>query len=250
MPEAMTRSLTMLVLAAAAAVIVACGGDGGSSGSETPSSTITPDAQTENVGIPVAEGVTLRGHLFGRGNEQGVILSHMEPNDQSVWYPLAQELAGRGYAVLTYDFQGYGETDGDVDFAALDDDLAAAVRFMRDRGKAPVFLIGASMGATASLVVAADEEVAGVIALSPPDVFEEQNALEAVPLVSEPKLFVASEDDAVALNLDGLVEAAAEPKEEEIYPGRLHGTALLEPDSEYADSVRDLIFQFLQDHAD
>jgi alpha-beta hydrolase superfamily lysophospholipase len=219
----------------------------GSSPTDLPPPQSTLGPLTENVGIVVSEDETiLRGHLFGAENQPGVILSHMRPNDQRDWFDFARELADQGYAALTFDFRGYGETDGDKDFSKLDEDLSAAVRFMRDRGKQPIFLIGASMGGTASLVVAAEQSVDGVIAISAPAKFEDQDALDAIAAVTEPTLLIASEDDTAAIiSLDELVEAASGPKEREIYTGNAHGTDLL--DSENAAAFRERIFRFLRE---
>ena len=200
------------------------------------------------VGIQV-EGLTLRGHLFGDDHKTLVILSHMRQNDETAWFPFAEELAGDGYAALTFNFRGYNGSDGSQDYAKLDDDLQAVVDYVRARGKQTrIFLVGASMGATASLIVGGNEDIAGIIAISPPAKFDSQDALHAVPDVTAPKLFIASENDAPALDFDSLVEAAAEPKEEEVYPGYAHGTDLFDA-SKNADaaSVRERILSFLQE---
>ena len=210
--------------------------------------TFTPGNGTETISIVVAEDeIVLSGHLFGGQNEVGVILSHMQPNDQSAWFAFAQSLADHGYAALTFDFRGYGDSQGEKDFSTLDEDLREALRFMRDdRGLTQVFLIGASMGGTTSLVVAAQEDVAGVIAVSAPARFEDQDALSVVAGIVEPKLFIASEDDTAAmLSLQELEEAAGEPTESESYPGNAHGTNLLL--SDFASEFRMLIEAFLEE---
>jgi len=199
------------------------------------------------VGIVVVEdGITLTGRLFGSQYEDVVILSHMRPNDQTAWFAFAQELERNGYAALTFNFRGYGDSQGEEDFAKLDEDLAAAIRYMRDVGKRRIFLVGASMGATTSLVVAAQQDVDGVVAISPPATFEDQDALVAVASESTPKLFIASAEDAPALSFDELVSAAAEPKEEVLYAGNAHGTALFE--TAHAAALRDRILGFLREH--
>jgi alpha-beta hydrolase superfamily lysophospholipase len=208
------------------------------------------DSQTPLAGvneyIVSADNVILNGRLFGAENDTVVILSHMRPNDQTAWFDFAEELAREGYAALTFNFRGYGDSQGDQDFDKLDDDLAAVIGYMRDRGKERIFLIGASMGGATSLVVAAQEEVDGVVAISAPARFEEQDALAAVPNVTEPKLFIASVDDEAALQFDDLVAAAAEPKESESYPGKDHGTDLFQ--GERAAAVRERILRFLDEH--
>lgn len=210
---------------------------------------VTPPAGTENVYIVSEDEAILNGRLFGAQNDVLVILSHMRPSDQTAWFSFAQELADNGYAALTFNFRGYGDSEGEKDFAKLDEDLSAAVRYMGDRGKRQIFLVGASMGGTTSLVVAAQQDVAGVVAVSAPAQFEDQDALSAVPSVTVPKLFIASEEDAPALSFDELLEAAGEPKESETYTGKAHGTDLLQPDqSEHAAAVQERILQFLREH--
>src|SRR3989304_4897377 len=120
-------ALSGLVLAA---VAVAC-----AQKAVAPEDSLTPMAGTENVGIVSADDVILNGRLFGAENDTVVILSHMRRNDQTAWFDFAEELAREGYAALTFNFRGYGDSQGDQDFDKLDDDLAAAIRYMRDRGK-------------------------------------------------------------------------------------------------------------------
>ena len=236
--------LTALCLAPLAAGATACAN---TAVAPVHNNLTTPPAGTENLGI-VSGDIILTGRLFGGENDTVVILSHMRQNDQAAWFPFAQELAGAGYAALTFNFRGYSDSGGSQDYGKLDDDLEAVISYMRDRGKQRIFLVGASMGATTSLVVGEREDVAGIVAISPPAKFDSQDALDAVPRVSTPKLFLASEDDAPALDFDSLFGAAAEPKEEELYPGIAHGTDLFDPGkNSEAASVGERILRFLEE---
>lgn len=209
---------------------------------------VTPPNDTENIGVPFADGEQLNGHLFGGANDTLVILTHMRRGDQSAWFEFAEELAANGFAALTFDFRGYGESDGKQDFAMLDDDLRAVLRYMRARGKESIFLVGASMGGTAALVVAAEEPVDGVVSVSSPDNFEGQDALAAVSAINAPKLFLASTDDAAAvLSLEALRGAAGEPKAWHVFDGNDHGTDLLAGDN--AAEFKELVITFLREQA-
>lgn len=237
----MRRALIPFV-AFLALLLAACGG-----GEEAvaPTATAPAVAGSEAVSFLTEDGITIRGHLFGSG-ETAVVLSHMRPNDQQAWFGFARVLAGQGFAALTYDFRGYGETSGEEDLGLIDRDLAAAVDFLRARGFQRIFLIGASMGGTASLVVAAREEVAGVVAVSAPASFEGLDAEAVMAQVSEPKLFIASLGDQSAYNsLQGLMAKAREPKESRTFDGNAHGTRILE--GEYAAQFRDAVIQFLRE---
>jgi pimeloyl-ACP methyl ester carboxylesterase len=212
----------------------------------------TPQAGTENAYIVTEDGVVLNGRLFGAANDSVVILTHMRANDQTAWCEFAQVLEHEGYAALTFNFRGYGDSQGSKDASKLDEDLAGAIRYMHDRGKKHVYLVGASMGATTSLVVAArddvqteQDDVQAVVAISPPARFEDQDALAAAPNVRQPKLLIASEGDKAALAFDDLVAATAAPKEVESYTGNAHGTDLFK--SEHAAALQNRILSFLRE---
>ena len=108
---------------------------------------------------PSAASVRLNGHVFGSG-ATGIVLAHMRLADQTAWYPVRRSCSpttGR-FTVLTFDFRGFGESPGDKEFDHLDTDLAAALGYMRTTlGVDKIFLVGASTGGTASLVVGARE---------------------------------------------------------------------------------------------
>ncbi len=92
---------------------------------------------SQTVTFTTDDGVVLGGHLFGTGSK-GVILAHMYPADQTSWYATAEKLAAQGYLVLTFDFRGYGESEGDKQIDRIDRDVMAAAneiaRCRRHRG--------------------------------------------------------------------------------------------------------------------
>jgi len=83
---------------------------------------------------------------------------------------LAKELVTQGYNVLMFDFRNSGESDGSVTTVGYLEkyDLLGAVDWTRARHPGKIALHGFSMGATASLLAAAeDPQIAGVVADSP-----------------------------------------------------------------------------------
>lgn len=210
-----------------------------------------PDLLTGSraVSFTTDDGVTLRGHLFGTG-ATGVILAHMYPADQRSWYPTAQTLAAQGYLVLTFDFRGYGESDGSKDIAHLNKDAFAAIIACADAGAFRMVLVGASMGGTASLI-AADQsqvlsrlQVTGVVTLSAPVAFKGLSCQEAVPRLYMPLLFIAGADDVGAGEARKLQDLAGGEGDLQIVSGAEHGTELLEgPESA---TVLDLMLGFLE----
>lgn len=218
----------------------ACG-DGTTTAEPSPAAVDTAEAVARDVKIPAGysttpvpddaereEPIVLDGRVFGSG-ETGVILVHMRPSDQTAWFPYATKLAATGeYTVLTFDFRGYGESTGEKEFDRLDTDLEAALDYMRDTlGAQKVFLVGASMGGTASLLLAERDPVAGVVSISSPATYQEIDAVAGVDQIRAPKLFIASEDDTPArLSLEELWPAAIAPKDQALFEGNAHGTDL------------------------
>ncbi len=201
----------------------------------------TPEAGEEE-----KEPIALDGRVFGDG-PTGVILAHMRPADQTEWFPFATELAETGdYTVLTFDFRGYGDSTGEKQFDRIDTDLAAAVDYMRDAlGVEKVFLVGASMGATAALVVGSRVDVAGIVSISSPGQYPPLDAVDHVDEIAEPKLFITSEDDVPASRAQATFwEIAPEPKQQRIYAGSAHGTALF--DGPHAADLKQRIIGFLR----
>jgi alpha-beta hydrolase superfamily lysophospholipase len=83
---------------------------------------------------------------------------------------LADALHGAGFAVLTYDARGHGESGGEATLGDEENrDVAAAVAAVAG-DRTPVVVVGASMGAIAALryVASGPDSVAGVVAVSCP----------------------------------------------------------------------------------
>ena len=272
---ALSTILLCAVLALSAIFIVACSDD---EPSTTTSWSVDQPATTAEVQQPTTvsqstgtsvyqavtfvteDGLTLSGRLYNPavGGESywtagsGVVLSHMYPADQTSWDDVAEYLAANGLSVLTFDFRGYGDSEGSKDIAQIDLDVAAAVQFLSGTGVHEVVLVGASMGGTASLNAAAELQalsslrMAGVITLSAPVEFMGLSAAEAVPQLVVPMLFVSAEQDEGASGARDLEQLSGGAGELEILPGSGHGTQLFDGSS--AEQVWDLMLDFLTEH--
>ncbi|MBI4236724.1 MAG: alpha/beta fold hydrolase [Chloroflexi bacterium] len=218
----------------------------------TPIPSPTPPAPTPMPAwIRTADGVTLEGTIFSPreprpGPRTAVILAHMYPADQTGWRPFAAELADtQGLTAMTFNFRGYGLSQGSKEIARIDLDLEAALDTVRPFAE-QFFLVGASMGGTAAVLVAARREMAGIAALSAPGTFMGLDAAPAVRQVTEPTLFIAAEGDDgtpaaarwYADNVGGRVGLL-------LVPGTEHGTYLLEGPSR--ERVKEALLSFLRD---
>lgn len=197
----------LLVTTAAAA----CTGDEGPGPSAPPTSAVspTPSPTLPPVGVDCRElatqGRTL--HLtnaaelsiaaveYGSG-PMGVVLAHQSDASMCQWLPYAMALAEQGYRVVAFDFAGYGASSATESKTYLED-IATAVTYLRERGTPRVVVIGASMGATMSIVAAAaiDPALDGLVAISPPATFDGVNAERAAVELSTPALYIAGESD-------------------------------------------------------
>jgi pimeloyl-ACP methyl ester carboxylesterase len=236
--------LAVLLAMMIAVLAVACGG--GEKEAPAPAATAeeTPVLPfREGLKIGTEDGLQLSATIYGAG-PTAVILAHMRGSDQRSWSAIARRLASGGeYTVLTFDFRGHGGSD-DGDLGDIDKDVRAAIQFMRADGFDKVFVVGASMGGTAALAVASEEDLAGVVAISAPAQFQGIDALARIDQVTEPKLFIAaSGDEPYVDDLEVMFARAAEPKDRRLFDGEEHGTALLEGDQ--GEQVLQAIEQFL-----
>jgi alpha-beta hydrolase superfamily lysophospholipase len=106
----------------------------------------------------LARGTVVLVHGFGAGSGEARVVA------------LAEALRAHGFDVLAYDGRGHGASDGATTLG--DDehlDVAAAVAAVPPAGR-PLVLVGASMGAIATLryATAHPEAVAGVVTVSCP----------------------------------------------------------------------------------
>lgn len=121
----------------------------------------------ERVGIPSASGSLLQGWwLPGRHGAGAVVLMHGVHGNRLGLVRRAKLLADRGTAVLLFDFQAHGESEGRrITFGKLEAlDAAAAVRFARDRTPGErVGALGISLGGAAALLGPAPLDVDALV---------------------------------------------------------------------------------------
>ena len=135
----------------------------------TPTPTQTPQGQI--VSFTAEDGVKLAGTLFLAKGDTAVVLAHMGIADQKSWQSFAGHIAGRGFTALTFDFRCYGLSDcgkmGQSE-SLFTQDIRAAIRFLREHGLKRIACMGASMGGTACMNAALDEELAGMVVIASP----------------------------------------------------------------------------------
>jgi dienelactone hydrolase len=229
----LTTRIMLLLLALL--VLAACSfGQPAQTGGLSPTQQMTPSptlpvVPRTTVTFSTQDHVKLAGYLYGSRSATAIICSHESRGSKSNWGEIAPRLAAQGFLVLAFDFRSYGDSEGTYDGSKLDRDMRAALAFVRSQGAKKVILLGASLGAIISLMVAKDQKIAGVISLSggyyhdqaPPLLLAEQ-----VKAIAVPRLFIASEQDSWVDETLRVYLDASSPKELHLYPGMAHGTAI------------------------
>lgn len=225
----------------------------------TPTSTATPDSRGGSTQTLLTEdGLHLDARLFLGDRQRIVILLHQYSADQTSWFDQAKALQSDGYSALTFDFRGYGESEGSADPTEIVTDVGAALTFAGAQGYSEVILVGASMGGTAALVAATEDpdtrttvtsgeapEIAGIVAISAPVEFAGLNASTAATQLEAPVAVIAAlGDESARTSYDEFVEVAHIPVENRLLVGgTAHGTELLR--SPYAHSVWERVLSFI-----
>lgn len=108
----------------------------------------------------------------GEAKHSAVLICHGAFEHQGNWQTWAERLAAGGYAVLTFDFAGHGESgglQGLVDMQVWAYNLRDAMNFLGQRGLNRFALVGWGSGGSAALLAAAhDPRIACVCVLAAP----------------------------------------------------------------------------------
>lgn len=183
------------------------------------------------------------------------LVSHGNAGNLSHRYLIFGTLFEANGSVFIYDYQGYGNSDGEPDDKKVVEDGLSAYDFLHKKLKVPeekIVLYGESLGCAVSSAIVKERPVRAVILQSPfatlaatakdkiawaklyPDALFTQDHLENLsPYLKEhpPLLLIHGEDDCI-LKSDyskEIYEKALEPKELLILPG--HGHNDLYPDT-------------------
>jgi uncharacterized protein len=196
------------------------------------------------------DNATLSGKIVGTGTT-AIVLSAQDGYPNTFWEPLATQLAGRSYLVMTYNYRGVAPSQGRYDTDILDHDLRAAVEAVRAKGATKIVLMGAGAGSLVTAKVSATTQPTALVMLSTPISWSGLTVSDAeVGTISAPKLFVGGKDDrpSSVASLQRLYDAAPEPKELHLYPGNHHGIDFFGA-SDTKDDFLQRLFAFLDKHA-
>jgi alpha/beta superfamily hydrolase len=165
----------------------------------------------EPLRFPTEDGLSLEGELrMPDGEALGTaVICHAHPRhggtkDHPVLWALRNELAGRGFAVLSFNFRGTMRSDGTHGGGRAEvRDVAAAVGRVRDESAGPTVVCGWSFGANVALREALDDERVAALALIGLPLRHEAEvpplpAAAELRLLRRPVLLLAGEHDEYA----------------------------------------------------
>ncbi|ONI85906.1 alpha/beta hydrolase [Actinosynnema sp. ALI-1.44] len=105
------------------------------------------------------DDTTLRGTAIGDGPT--VLLLHAGGERRGVWAPVAEALSRCGLRTVAYDLRGHGDSTGQATTLPL---VADDVAVMIHGERAPLVVVGASLGGLAAIAALADPSVAQRVA--------------------------------------------------------------------------------------
>jgi len=109
----------------------------------------------EDVRFRTADGLTLRGWFIPSASARGtIIVTHGYPADKGDMLPLVEFLHPR-YNVFLFDFRFFGQSEGRITTLGYleQEDLKAAIRYLKERGETRIGGLGFSLGAVVLLLV-------------------------------------------------------------------------------------------------
>ena len=206
----------------------------------------TASAQ-QAVTFSTEDGATIAALQYGSG-ERAVVLVHGGRFTKESWVKQVPAFRSAGYAVLTIDLRGFGQSHGpgekDPSTAQQALDVLAAVRYLHGHGAKTVSIVGGSMGGSAAgdaSITSRPGEIDRIVMLgAAPNLLADK--------LKSPALFIVARDDASgdALRLPGIraqYEKAPQPKKLIILEGSAHAQFLFQTDQ--ADRVMHEILQWL-----
>ncbi len=184
------------------------------------------------ISIATEDGGRVCGDLYGQG-PRAVVLAHGGRFNKESWREQARVLVSKGFRILAIDFRGFGCStgpgQGDFDNAPFENDVLAAVRYLKGQGAKTVSVVGGSFGGGA----AGDASIK-----SKPGEIDRVVFLGAAPNLPAEKLksralFIVARDDSngAGPRLPGIraqYDKAPQPKELIVLEGSAHAQFLFQ----------------------
>lgn len=188
----------------------------------------------ETISFTTQDGGRIYADLYGQ-SARGVVLAHGGRFNKESWRDQARVLVTLGFQVLAFDFRGFGRSTGpgqtDFDHAPFENDVLAAVHYLKTHGVKTLSVVGGSFGGGA----AGDASIK-----SAPGEIDRIVFLGAAPNLPAEKLksralFIVAREDANDSGprlprIRAQYEKAPQPKELIVVDGSAHAQFLFQSD--------------------
>jgi len=253
----MVKVILSLTLALLIAAVSACQGNktelSNKQANTTPANTAATAANSageQKVTINSPDGLKLVGTFYPPDNPhaKALLLLHQWQSDRHSYDDFAKQMQVKGFAVLSIDGRGFGEStrtaDGmtvppertDSAIKAMLGDVGAAFEFLtkqKNVDASRVGIVGASYGSSLAIIYAADNPYVGAVALLSPGLNYFGN-IPTDPAIKNygdrPLLFIAADDDKESADAVRKLDPMGQDQfkhPQKIYTTGGHGTALL-----------------------
>jgi pimeloyl-ACP methyl ester carboxylesterase len=173
--------------------------------------------------------------------------------NRQAWGEIPEQLRSAGYAVLSFDFRGHGDSDGQLEPPNAAIDLYSALAHLRAQPQVDaerIALVGASMGGSASVIVGAnDPRVRTVVAISTsPSAAGQYPGAVIGQLNPRPFLALGCDEDPITKpdRVRQLYEAAGPPRRVVILKCAAHANDILK--TKAAAELQDLLLRWIDSH--
>ncbi len=212
------------------------------------------------------DGVEIIGSMWIPEQDQSptVILLHMLGKTRADWDDMAQSLVNKGYAVVSIDLRGHGEStkqDGSTidvlqftedDFQNMVMDVEAVLKVLRKDVRIDstrIAIIGASIGANVALqAAAADPQIPVVVLLSPGKIYRGIRTDTALLDYGKRTILIAaSDEDEYAANSSRYLRELAQGYSKLLMYNMIgHGTEMFNAATDLETEIFDWLDAYLQ----
>jgi len=209
----------------------------------------------EEITLTTSDNVMIKGNHYKIPlPSPGISLFHMMPSRKERWRWFVEKLNDVGIGCLAIDLRGHGESDGGPEgykkytkeeHRKYWEDVKAAIEYQKKEGHEPLFVGGASVGASLSLrAIAEIPEIKKAIILSAGLNYIGIDALSIAAHMDKDKevYIVAADDDERSLGSAGeqareIFEALSCKKKLKVFETGGHGTTILKNHPEFMEEL-------------
>jgi alpha-beta hydrolase superfamily lysophospholipase len=186
--------------------------------------------QESDVSLITADNLVIMGTFHKASSDKGLILLHQLNSNRHSYDEFTKVALKNDYSVLAIDFRGHGDSErkwqefNEDDFRAMENDVFAAKKYLKEQNIKKIYIIGASIGANTAINYAAkNKDIEGVVALSPSFNYKGISTRETILNFNRPLMIMVSKGDSQSLN-DSMIMSQLTTVDLVVLTSSTHGT--------------------------